>query len=132
MNLYWPIYKNLERQLLEVAEIIHFDDDQEKVYSIHIADLLIRTAVEIEALAKHLYEINGGDMKPVTANGSARDLYFDTDCIQFLGKKWAITKKVVNVVAANFYYEKDENRILRPLKDCNKAGKGRWKDIFAC
>ena len=28
--------------------------------------MLIRTAVEIEALAKHLYEINGGVMKPIT------------------------------------------------------------------
>lgn len=130
MNLYWPVYQNLERQLVELAEVIHFNDSQENVYSIHIADLLIRTAVEIEALSKHLYEKNGGSMEPVDEDGQARQLFFDTDCIQFLDIKWKITKKVVNVVGTNFYFEKMENRVLRPLKNCNKQGEGRWKKAY--
>ena len=27
-NLYWPIYKKLEKEFLELAEYIHFSDDQ--------------------------------------------------------------------------------------------------------
>ena len=64
MNLYWPMYKNLESELLELSNYIHFSDDQESVYSPHISDLLIRTASEIEAIAKELYQRTGGNMNP--------------------------------------------------------------------
>ena len=32
-NLYWNVYKSLERELLALAEIIHIDDKQLDVYS---------------------------------------------------------------------------------------------------
>ncbi len=130
MNLYWSVYKNLEKELVNLANIINFDDQQDSVYSIHIVDLLIRTAVEIEAISKHLYEANGGNMHPIDDQGDSRPLYFDSDCIQELDIKWRLAKKVVNVVASNFYFEKEENLVLRPLKDCNKQGHGRWKKAY--
>lgn len=130
MNLYWSVYKNLEQELIHLADVIHFDDNQTNVYSIHIADLLIRTAVEIEAISKHLYKINGGNMNPTDAQGNARSLFFDSDCIQELDLRWHLTKKVVNVVSSNFYFSKSENLILRPLKNCNKQGDGRWKKAY--
>lgn len=59
-NLYWPVYKNLEKELLKLAECVHFADDQLNVYSMHIADLIVRCAVEIESLSKELYCRLGG------------------------------------------------------------------------
>ena len=59
-NLYWNVYKSLERELLALAEIIHIDDKQLDVYSMKIADLLIRTSVEIESISKELYFREGG------------------------------------------------------------------------
>ena len=44
-NLYWNVYKSLERELLSLAEIIHIDDSQLDVYSIKIEYLIIRTTV---------------------------------------------------------------------------------------
>lgn len=125
VNLFWNIYKNLENELIALSNNIFFCDEQDLVYSIHISDLLIRTAVEIEAISKELYKIAGGNMSPVDADGKQRDLFFDSDCIQFLDIKWKITKKIVNVVSPNFFFKKEENLVLRPLKDCNKQGKGR-------
>lgn len=61
-NLYWPVYMNLEKDFLELAEYIHFSDDQLNVYSMHIADLIIRCAIEIEAISKELYELLGGNI----------------------------------------------------------------------
>lgn len=52
-NLYWNVYKSLERELLSLAEIIHIDDSQLDVYSMKIADLLIRTTVEIESISRN-------------------------------------------------------------------------------
>lgn len=130
MNLYWPIYKNLEQKLLELSEFIHFSDDQENVYSLSISNLLIRTAVEIESLAKELYKLTGGNMTPVDESGKSRTLYFDQDCIQHLDVNWNITKKVVYVVTPAFYFTQQENLILKPLKNCDKPSKGRWKKAY--
>lgn len=130
MNLFWMVYKNLEDEVLELSKKIHFCDGQDNVYSIFISDLLIRTAVEIEALSKELYKIAGGDMNPVDEDGNVRDLFFDTDCIQYLDINWSITKKCVNVVSPNFFFTKKENLVLYPLKNCNKRGSGRWKKAY--
>ena len=54
-NMYWPVYKNIEREFLKIAEYINICDEQLKVYSFHIADLIIRCAIEIEAISKELY-----------------------------------------------------------------------------
>ena len=130
MNVYWPIYRNLEKELLALSDYICFDDAQNNVYSIHIADLLVRTAIEIEAISKHLYRLNNGDMHPLDATGKERTLFFDTDCIQQLDQKWHITKKVINVISPYFYFKKQENILLHPLKDCNKRGHGTWKKAY--
>lgn len=86
-NLYWPVYKNLEKEFLSIADFIHFSDDQANVYSMHIADLILRCAVEIEALSKELYCQLGGNMDPANEDGIPRDLYFDTDCLKLLEEK---------------------------------------------
>lgn len=130
MNMFWTIYKNLEKELIELSNKIYFCDKQDSVYSIHISDLLIRTSVEIEALSKELYKLAGGNMTPVDDEGNERDLFFDSDCIQYLDINWRITKKRVNVVSPNFYFTKTENIVLHPLKNCNKRGMGRWKKAY--
>ena len=128
--MFWVIYKNLEKEIIELSNKLHFCDAQENVYSIYISDLLVRASVEIEALSKELYKLSGGNMNPVGLDGKARVLMFDSDCLQYLDVNWGITKRVVNIVCPNFDFQKSENLILRPLKDCNKQGKGRWKKAY--
>lgn len=130
LNLYWPVYMNLEKEFLKLADYIHFSDEQLKVYSIHIADLIIRCAIEIEAISKELYELLGGNMLPVDNNGNSRDLYFDTDCLDLLEQKWLISKKEITVSATNFYFTNETNRVLTPLVKCNIRGKGKWKCAY--
>ena len=115
-NLYWPVYQNLEKEFLSICDIIHIDDSQLNVYSMKIAELLIRTVVEIESLAKNLYFSNGGS-KP-----DDKDLYFDTDCMAHLVDIWDIDKKVVLVSSPNIFLTEDENLILTPLHKSNKRG----------
>ena len=130
MSIYWSIYKNLEKELIALSDNIYFCDAQDSVYSVHISDLLIRAAVEIEAISKELYKVSGGNMNPVDKDGKSRDLHFDSDCIQYLDLSWGITKKTVNVVCPNFFFEKPENRSFMPLRNCNKIGEGRWKNAY--
>lgn len=115
-NLYWQVYLNLERDLLELADTIYINDSQQEVYSMRIADMLIRTVIEIEALAKELYLTNGGEVMP------EEDMYFDTVCMAHLNKLWNLDQKVVQVVSPNIYFEKEENGVLRPLHKAHKRG----------
>ena len=130
MNLYWGVYQSLEEETLNLADNILFSDNQTEVCSLKIADLIVRCAVEIESISKKLYQDNGGNMNARELHEKSDTLYFDSDCIQYLDKKWHITKKVVNVVNQKFNFEKEENLTLRPLKNCNKQGDGRWKKAY--
>ena len=115
-QLYWQVYLNLERELMGLADTIYINDDQQNVYSMRIADLLIRTVIEIEALAKELYLTNGG------ADVPDEEMFFDTVCMAYLDGLWNLDRKIVQVVSPNIYFEKEENRILRPLHKASKRG----------
>lgn len=115
-QLYWQVYLNLEREFLALAETIYINDIQQEVYSMRIADLLIRTVIEIEALAKELYLCNGGEEKP------DNEMFFDTVCMAHINELWKLDKKIVLVTSPNIYFEKVENKILRPLHKANKRG----------
>lgn len=115
-SLYWNVYRQLEKDFLSIAEILHIDDKQINVYSMRIADLLLRTVVEIEALSKKLYFDYGGD------KADDHELYFDTDCLALLEEKWAISKRKVQVIGTNLYLNDKENLVLTPLHKSFKRG----------
>lgn len=133
-QLFWQTYLNIEKEVLELSKTIYFSDaptsisetsHQLETYSPYIADLLIKCCVEIEAISKELYFDNGG-----TKSRGSKDLYYDTDCIDLIYKKWDLGKKEVIVVATNFNLTKDENRILKPLKNANKQSKIYWAKAY--
>lgn len=131
-NLYWPVYKNLEKEFLKLADHIHFSDDQLGTYSMFIADLIVRCSVEIEALSKELYCMLGGNMSPTDSQGNARDIYFDTDCLDLLEQRWIISKKQIVVSAINFYFTDEKNKTLTPLHKAHKRGTSgsKWKQAY--
>lgn len=142
-NMYWQTYLNLENEFLELSKYIYITDTTTKIdiktkeiksvecknqletYSNYIADLLVRCCVEIEAVLKELYFDNGG-----TKIRGSNNIYFDTDCIALLNDKWKIANKVVMVVASNFNLQKDENRILTPLKKADERSKTIWSKAY--
>ncbi|WP_146212739.1 hypothetical protein [Dysgonomonas alginatilytica] len=106
----------MEKEIIELSSHVHFDDNQISIYSVEIAELLIRCVVEIEAISKDLYFINGG------TKSNDKDLFFDTDCLDLLEQRWMLSKKVVIVSAANFYFQSQDNKIFTPLRKANKRG----------
>lgn len=125
-NFYWTVYKNLEKELTDLSDLIHINDNQFDIYSIKIAELLLRTSVEIESISKSLYFKNGGT-KPDDIN-----LFFDTDCLELLENKWQLSKKQVQISAPNFYFTLPENQVLTPLRKANKRGTSSsdWKKAY--
>ena len=126
LNLYWPVYKNLEKEVLELSNQVHFDDTQLSIYSVKISDLLIRCSVEIESISKDLFESHGGVVP------EDRDLYFDTDCLQYLEDKWLLSKKKIILSSSTFHYQNEKNRVLTPLYKSYKRGSSGsdWKKAY--
>ena len=136
-DIFWQTYLSLEKELINVCNFIFITDEitlhehgqeitkpcnsQLETFSPHIADLLIRCCVQIEAISKELYYDNGG-----TKPRGDKSLFFDEDCLKLIDIKWAIHNKRVLVVAPFFNLTKEENLVLRPLKNAHKRGGTFW------
>lgn len=140
-DIFWQTYLNLEKEAMEVSKYIFFTDEvlvngkggivaqscntQLETFSPHIADLLVRCCVQIEAVSKELYFDNGG----TKARGDS-SILFDEDCLKLIDIKWQTHNKTVMVVAPFFNFVKDENRILKPLKEAHKRQGTYWEKAY--
>lgn len=130
-ELFWSVYKNLEQETINFSKYIQFSSDQKKVYSMSIADIITRCAIEIEAISKKIYESLNGNMNPINPDGSIRDLYFDTDCLALIEQTYCISKKELIISAPTFYFD-EVDRIITPLHKANKRGTSgsKWKQAY--
>lgn len=127
--LFWQTYLNLEKELLELSKYIFITDrksnsqssHQLDTYSPHIADLLVRCCVEIEAISKDLYFQNGG-----STSISQSQCFFDTVCLRYLDSIWGLQNKIIHVVSSSFDLELEENKSIKPLLKCDKRSKSLW------
>ncbi len=140
-DIFWQTYLNLEKETIEVSKYIFFTDEvlvngksgiitqpcntQLETFSPHIADLLVRCCVQIEAISKELYFDNGGSK----ARGDS-NIFFDEDCLKLIDIKWKTHNKIVMIVAPFFNFTKDENRILKPLKEAHKRQGTYWEKAY--
>ena len=139
-DLFWQSYLNLEKSFIELSQYIFITDtltvldpngnyveqpypSQLKVFSPHIADLLIQCCVQIEAISKELYHFLGG-----SKSRGDPTLLFDTDCLKEIDRKWATHNKTVLVVAFNL--TDPNNRILKPLREAHKRSGTYWERAY--
>ena len=92
-DLFWQTYLNIEKSFLDLSKIIFISDvkivthggvateepydGQLDTFSPYIADLLIQTCVQIEAISKELYYDIGGKK----GRGES-SILFDEDCLK--------------------------------------------------
>lgn len=128
-EIFWQTYLSLEKELLEVSRYIYITDEngdsQLKVYSPHIADLLVRTCIEIEAISKELYFELGGEK---TRGDST--IMFDTDCLKLIDVKCQTHKKIVLITCSKFNIIKDKNLSFRPLNEAHKQKGTDWERSY--
>lgn len=140
-DIFWQTYLNLEKDAMEVSKYIFLTDEilvnkngalvtqscntQLNTFSPHIADLLVRCCVQIEAISKELYFDNGG----TKARGDI-SIFFDEDCLKLIDIKWKTHNKVVMIASPSFNLTKDENRILKPLKEAHKRQGTYWEKAY--
>lgn len=140
-DIFWQTYLNLERELIDVSKYVYITDvklkaqngsvieepcqSQLEVYSPLIADLLIQCCVQIEALSKELYF----DLEGAKTRGD-NTIFFDEDCLKDIDKKWGTHNKAVLIVSPLFNLTKDDNRILKPLREAHKRSGNYWERAY--
>lgn len=140
LNLYWPVYKNIENEVLDLTRNIHFCDEQINTFSTRISDLLLRISVEVESISKELFNTqfevgdkfyggkdhnveicyyDDGEWRKENKNGvkSIQNLYFDYNCLKYLDEQWKLKERKVQINASNMFFKKSENVVLFPLSD---------------
>ena len=93
-NLFFPIYKQLEKELSELSYYISFDKKQLNVYSIKISDLLLRTVSEIENIAKELCKKE--NIKFYDKKRHIRKFVNFNEYVDKLEEKYLLSKKLVD------------------------------------
>lgn len=120
INLFWPIYINLENDVCRLTYDIHFDDHQLNVYSVRISDLILRAAAEIESISKELYKANGGS--------KSQNIKYDYDALAHLDKLWKLGQKVVIISYPSCFQTQKE--LLPFTKDEQKSGNSKETVTF--
>ncbi len=140
-DIFWQTYLNLEKEIIEVSKYIFITDEkivnksgrelsescstQLMTFSPHIADLLVRCCVQIEAISKELYFELGGEKKR-----GDKSIKFDEDCLKVIDIKWETHNKKVLVVTPSFNLTNEENTVLRPLREAHKHQGTYWERCY--
>lgn len=109
-NMHEPIYRNIEDEVDKLSYAICFDDDQLDTYSSEIAELILRIAVEVEAISIELYQKHCADPKDNISYDSA---------IKELDKIFKLNKTPIMVTSESSYFS-DCERILLPFDGWDK------------
>ncbi|MBR3233325.1 hypothetical protein IKG12_00470 [Candidatus Saccharibacteria bacterium] len=105
-NHYWFKYKNIESKVIELSYMTHFDDNQLKVYSFHIADLILQIASEYESIIVDLFQICSTGNKKASSLGEK---------LLYIAKEFELEKKELRVAHSNMYFEHRFNSFYAPL-----------------
>lgn len=136
-DIFWQTYLMLEKELIDVSKYIYVTDEisinnkiqpcttQLETFSPHIADLIIRACIEIEAISKELYFDFGGEKQRGDTN-----LFFDEDCLKLVDEMCQTHKKIVLIVSPLFSLTKEKNKIFKPLKDAHKRKGTNWERAY--
>ncbi|WP_431610679.1 hypothetical protein [Chryseobacterium sp. 'Rf worker isolate 10'] len=128
INLYWPVYKNLEKEVIELSYNINFDDIQfdylkdvdgkyikTPTYSVKIGDLLVRCCTEIEALIQELTRGKDKDVQKTPTVDSKRPI--TTGCrLKYLHNTWDLDQKAVIMSCLSMYFKDEKNKYFFPFQ----------------
>lgn len=126
-EFFFPIYKKIENEFKELSFSINIDKKQLAVYSIKIADLILRTVAECENISKALCKKNGIKFKD--KKGKIRNFVIFSEYIDELNKIFCLDKKLVNFIysnAADDTFDWKHQPFRKKMIKVNKKEKDSW------
>ena len=93
-EFFFPIYQQIEKEFKELSYYISIDENQLKIYSIKIADLILRTVSECENIAKALCTKH--EIKFLNKNGQEKSFINFHEYIHAINSIYNIEKKLIS------------------------------------
>lgn len=119
-NIHWPTYLAIEQEVLDLAYNINFDDKQIRVYSLRMADLIIKISSELESVANDIYR-KYAQKEPSKASES----------FKWLEETWRICKKHVSLISPYLYFIKQFSPSFAPFLYGSKSQNNYYKAYCA-
>lgn len=126
-NLFWPIYKKLESEFMEISYYISIDKRQLKTYSIKIADLILRTVSECENISKELCKKE--KVKYKDKKGKIRSHVNFHEYISELDRIYDLKSKHVSCIFENLKENTFDSKHMPFRRETTKI-KGQEKEIW--
>lgn len=123
-TVFLETYDQIEAEVLGLTYDVAFNDRQLKVYSNHIANLILMISVEIESISKTIYKKNGG---------RKQNPAFDYECIDKMAN---IGNANALIICRKMDFAKPENIVLFPFrktehkKDKKKTPIYPWNNAY--
>lgn len=108
-NIHEPIYNNIESEVDRLSYSVCFDDNQLDTYSSQITELILRIAVEIEAISIELYQKHCENPKTNISYESA---------IKELDQPFKLSETPIMITSESSHFS-DSERIFLPFKNWN-------------
>lgn len=116
-QIYFQIYQKLEREVLDLSSAFHFVNENLEVYSIDIADLIVRASIELESISKDVASINCGHR--INSAG---------DAFNWLEEHWNLSSKVLKIYSPYFHFN-EEVSIFHPF-NYNRGDKDDYYSTY--
>ncbi|WP_186422587.1 hypothetical protein [Lacrimispora celerecrescens] len=128
-NLFFPIYQQLEKELMELSRFITFDHRQLVVYSTKIADMLLRTVSEIENISKELCKKE--KIKFYDSKKHIRNVVYFNDYFLKLEECYGLSSRLVNFIFENCNENIFDIKLSPFRKDLVIKVKGKEKETWS-
>ena len=97
---YWSIYERIEKEVSDITFNIYLCDEHLDVYSIHIAELLLRIGAECENIIKSIAQINeitirNKNMKNIINELCATKIEFQTKEVTIIWDYSFVSNKII-------------------------------------
>lgn len=112
-RLFFQIYQSLENELLEMTDYIHFSDKNLDVYSVKLANFILRANVECESLLKELFKTT--DYYESLSEKDKKKKLDNSTFVQ-VNKEYNLLEKKVFIASERFFFEEKYSEPFTPFK----------------
>ena len=101
-RLFFQIYQSLEKELLGMTDYIHFSENNLDVYSVKLANFILRANVESESLLKELFK-RTEHYKGLTQK--EKNLELENNTYTEVNEVYKLEKKTIYIASEIFYFQ---------------------------
>lgn len=123
-RLFFQIYQSLEKELLDMTDYIHFSERNLNVYSVKLANFILRANVETESLLKEL--LKRTDYYNGLSSDKEKNKALEKRSYTEVNSVYNLDKKTIYIASEIFYFQGEYSEPFKPF-EYEKNGKNSYE-----